>query len=162
MIAIAIPRKEFGTRAEARTKEVERCLAMNPDYILFLDSDQTMPDKSIELMKLLDVDIAVIDTPPHDTDLQNFTRNPDGTISHTTIACSLIRPSVFDRIEKPWFSSRYNFIQGQPLHGKYSYQKIDKYQDDNVGEDIYFVRKCVEAGVSIEVIPGLKCNHFKL
>lgn len=162
MIAIAIPRKEFGTRAEARNKEVERCLRMNPDYILWLDSDQTMPDTSVEELIKLDADIAVIDTPPHDSEAVNITYNPDGTVAHCTMACSLIKREVFEKLPSPWFSSSFNFIKGEPKGGKYTYERLDKYSDDNQGEDIYFIRNAIEAGLTIKFVDGLRCNHYKL
>lgn len=162
MIAIAQPCREKGTRSEARNKEVARCLKMQPDYILFLDDDQTMPDEALELLIGLDTDIAVMDTPPHDSDLDNVTFNPDGSIAYCTIACSLIKRNVFEVLPSPWFLSTYNFISTGNSEGKLLFQRLDKSVDDNVGEDIYFIRTAVDAGLGVKIISFPKCKHFKL
>jgi hypothetical protein len=156
-IAIASPKRELGTRAEARTKEIERCLRMEPDRILMLDDDQTMPEEGLTRMCAIDADIVVIDTPPHDSDIPNVYYNDDGSIAWCTIACSLIRADVFSKIDKPWFASGYDFVRD----GK-RIVRLDKSKDNNVGEDIYFVRKCIDAGLTIEIVADIRCKHFKL
>ncbi len=163
MICVCVPRLELGTRAEARTKEADRALSMDADYILFMDTDQTMPDDALERMKALNVDIAVIDTPPHDSDMVNATFSLDGNIEYCTIACSLIRADVFRRMDKPWFSSAYDFVPTNiSIMGRSHYKMLDKSKDNNVGEDIYFVRKAIEAGFSIDIITDERCNHYSL
>jgi len=160
-----MPRIELGTRAEARNKEIERCLKMNPTYIFMIDTDQTVPNRG--WTKLIGVcasgaDIAVIDTPPHDTDQENIHYNPDGTIAYCTVACSLVKSEVFKKLPKPWFDSSFDFQASGTNNGKIIFHQLDKSKDNNVGEDIYFVRKAIEAGLKIEIVKDLKCSHYKL
>lgn len=170
MIAICTPRRELGTRAEARTKEVERALKLGANYIFMMDDDQLMPDSGFaSLMNELaynfqeNIDIAVIDAPDKfgnaDT---NIRYNPDGTIAYATISCCMIKAEVFNKIEKPWFSSKYSFIEKGTIDGKIKWNIQEKYKDDNVGEDIYFMYKCIKAGLKIGVVDGLKCRHIQL
>lgn len=161
-VAIAIPRKELGTRAEARNAEVIRCLRMNPKHILFLDTDQTMPHKGWTALLAESADIAVIDTPPHGSDTPNVMFNPDGTICYCTMACSLIRADVFKKLDPPWFSSAYNYQPRGVKDGKIILDKLEKYHDNNQGEDIYFIRNAIEAGLSIKVVRDMKCRHWEL
>jgi hypothetical protein len=157
-----MPRKELGTRAEAREKEIIRCLKMNPTYIFMMDSDQTMPNQSISGLIGACADIAVIDCSPHDSEASNIYYNPDGTIAHCTISCCLIRAEIFKKLEKPWFSSKYDFVKSGVKNGKIVYNRLDKSVDNNWGEDIYFVRKVIEAGFTIKAVDRLKCCHFKI
>lgn len=162
MIAIAMPCREKGTRAEARNKEIERCLKMNPTHILMIDDDQTIPNAGWTKLLGACTDIAVIDTPPKETDQQNVHYNPDGTIAYCTISCSMIKREVFEKLPRPWFDSKYDFQPSGTKNGKIIFHKLDKSTDNNVGEDIYFVRNAIEAGFDTNVVPDIKCKHFDL
>lgn len=165
MIAITSPRKEFGTRAEARTKEIERALKLGAEYIFMIDSDQTIPDDGFQRLQMCleDADIAVIDAPDKFGNApSNIRYNPDGTIAYATISCCLMRADIFEKIEKPWFSSKYSFIEKGVVDGKIKWNIQEKYQDDNVGEDIYFMYKAMKAGLKVIVIPDLKCVHKEI
>lgn len=167
MIALAMPRKAFGTRAAARTAEIERCLAMNPEWILMMDSDQTMPLTALrELGERLESDglplIYVIDCPSHNSDDSNVIYHPDGSLAAFTISCCLIHHSVFTILKKPWFSSEYAYIEEKRENGKIIWRVDKKFTDDNEGEDIYFSRHCLEANIRIEVLDDLVCDHHDL
>lgn len=165
MIAITCPRKEFGTRAEARTKEIERALKLGADYIFSMDSDQLIPDDGFEklLEAIQDADIAVIDAPDKFGNTStNIRYNSDGTLAYATISCCLIRASVFEKIEKPWFSSKFSFIEKGSVNGKIKWNIQHKYEDDNVGEDIYFIYRVLKAGLKVKVVEGLKCLHKEI
>lgn len=57
--------------------------------------------------------------------------------------CLLIRRDVFDLVNWPWF-------------------KWVEFEDGSQeSEDIYFFRKCNEAGLRVMVDPQIICNHFK-
>ncbi len=164
MIAFAAPAPEKGTRAEARNKEIKRCLKMHPDYIFMMDDDQTMPDEGLELMLSWTgkFDIVVIDTPPHDSTMENITTHPDGSIAWCTVACCLIRASVFEKLLHPWFDSRYDYVKEGVVGGRHIIKRLDKSTDNNVGEDVFFVRNALEAGLKIKFIGNIKCKHFKI
>jgi hypothetical protein len=162
MIAVCIPRKELGTRAEARNKEVERAIKMNATYILFLDSDQTMPNNALTQMIGECSDIAVVDTPPHNSNASNVKYNTDGTIAYCTIACSLIKTKVFKILPKPWFSSKFDFVVNGERDGKIVFDRLDKSFDNNRGEDIYMIRNAINAGFQVKVVKGTRCSHFNL
>lgn len=162
MIAIAQPRIEFGTRAEAREKEIKRCLKMNPTYILMMDSDQTMPIRGLNAMINTGADISCIDAPSKGRDDSNVRCHPNGDLYIATISCCLIKPYIFKFLEEPWFNSKVAVIEERVKDGKIIYRYEQKYQDDNVGEDAYFIRKAIEAGFRVEVVSNMKCKHFDL
>jgi len=165
-VAFAMPQAIMGTRAEARNLEIKRCLKMNPKYIFMIDSDQTMPIEAwtalVSALKVSDADVAVVDTPPHDSNVVNITYSPDGTIAFCSIACALFKASVFERLPYPWFSSMFNFQPNGTKDGKIVFSTLEKYQDDNQGEDIYFVRNALQADMKIEYITKMKCAHYRL
>ena len=163
MLAIASPKRELGTRAEARERELERCLKMNPTYILMIDDDQTMPIRGLNAMLASGADVAVIDAPAKDLpSSSNIRYHPNGELYSATISCCAIKAEIFAKLEKPWFSSKFAIIEDRIVDGKIISHYEEKYQDDNIGEDIFFIRKVIEAGFSVKVMPNLKCNHFNL
>lgn len=169
MIAIASPKRELGTRSEARTKEIERCLKMKPDFIFMLDDDQTFPiqtfkqlDYQIYLSDIEKVDMWLIDAPNKNTEDSNIKHHPDSSLAYFTISCCLMRASIFDRMSRPWFSSAYAWVEEGLENGKIKWRIDKKHSDDNIGEDVYFSRKCIEADLKIKVLPNLKCKHFDL
>lgn len=170
MIALAIPRPELGTRAEARTKEVERCLKMGAEYIWMMDLDQTAPDNALAKFATSispftmnnPWDILAIDAPSKGYEDSNVRYHPDGTLAYFTISCCLMKASIFDKIAKPWFSSAYDFREEGVKDGKIVWNVQEKAKDNNINEDVYFARKCIEAGLNVVVLPGLKCGHFDL
>lgn len=107
-------------------------------------------------------DITVIDAPNKGYDDSNVRFHPDGTLAYTGISCVLFKSSVFETIPEPWFSTSYEFLEQQPKDGKIVWEMKTKYQDDNQGEDVYFIRKAIEHGLSINIVPDLKCKHHVL
>lgn len=168
-IALAIPRAELGQRAEARTKEVERFLKLDAEWLFTCDSDQTIPVEAFtyfidwaEGRVKPQADIYVIDAPSKGEDDSNVFYHPDGSLAHFTISCCLINRSVFEKLEKPWFSSEFMFREQGKKDGKIIWDIQKKMYDDNVNEDIYFSRKCLQAGLKVEVIPNVKSKHIQI
>jgi len=162
MIAIASPCREKGSRAEARTSEIIRCLKMNPTFILMMDDDQTMPIRGLSAMIGSGADISVIDAPSKGQDDSNVRYHPDGTLAYATISCCLIKAKLFEKLEKPWFSSGYDFREDGVKDGKIVWNIQEKHKDDNRGEDIYFIRKVIDKGFAVAVVKGQKCRHYEL
>lgn len=142
----------------ARTRLVEEARAGNCDYILWLDDDMIWPPNlAVRLVQCaekhgLDIVSGYYCTrSPHHLPLI-YVINPDGTYrpmlpkedqrNHlmacdaTGMGCCLMRVSLFERIEKPWFLL-----------------------EENGTEDVYFMRKCMNAGISTHVDTGLPCGH---
>lgn len=158
-LAIAIPREELGSRAEARNKEIKRCLSLGADYILMMDTDQAMPLNAVRMTDIENNDIVVVDAPSKDGQLDSHVQyHPDGTMAWTGFSCAVFKKDVFNRIDKPWFDSSvaYRF---EIKAGKYVFTKEKKYKDDNFGEDVDFYFKCKDAGIKIKIADGPKCIH---
>lgn len=168
-IVVSTPRIELGTRAEARTKEAERFIALQADWLLSCDSDQTIPVEALGSFLNIGTgrisnraDIYIIDAPNKGQDDTNVFYHPDGTLAYFTISCCLIHKSVFEQLEKPWFSSKHSFIERGTKNGKKLWEIHEKLYDDNINEDVYFSRKCLENSIRIEIIPNIKSKHMEL
>lgn len=57
--------------------------------------------------------------------------------------CLLVRRDVFDKVKWPWF------------------RWVEMPDGSQISEDIYFFRKCNEAGLRVTVEPQVLCNHYK-
>jgi GT2 family glycosyltransferase len=57
--------------------------------------------------------------------------------------CLLIRRDVFDKVKWPWF------------------KWVEFGDGTQESEDIFFFRKCNEAGLRVRIDPSVICNHFK-
>jgi len=159
-VAICIPRKELGTRTEARNAEIKRALALQADFLLMMDADQTMPLEALNRFLQIDdkSDIIIIDAPSKNRNDSNVTYNPDGTVAWTGFSCAMIKTEVFNKIPYPWFDDRFAYTF-EIKNGKYVYSKVEKYRLDNVGEDVDFYFKCLEKGIKIKIITDIKCQH---
>jgi len=162
-LAITIPRKELGTRAEARNQEIERALQLKAEYILMIDTDQTIPILALSKMfqEIQTYDIVIVDAPNKDKGGSNVTKNPDRTIAYSGMGCVLFRASIFSQIGKPFFDDRFGYAEKDILNGKLVIKKFGKYQQDNKGEEIDFWFK-VKDKFKIKIIEDPKCNHIEL
>ena len=162
MIAIAAPCREKGARAKAREVEIQRCLKMKPTYIFMMDDDQVMPIRGLNAMIGSGADVSIIDAPSKGLNDSNVKYHPDGTLAYTGISCCLIKAQIFKVLPKPWFSSEYEFREDGIKDGKIVWNVQKKYKDNNINEDIYFIRKVIDFGFDVQIIKNLKCNHYQL
>jgi hypothetical protein len=162
-LALAMPRRELGTRVEARTKEFERCLKLGADWIFTMDDDQTVPMEG--LMSVLKIahtaSIIVCDASNKGKMDSNIIYHPNGLLDHFTISCCLVKASSLAKLAKPWFRSDLAYIGKQPIDGRNVYEIEPKHTDDNIGEDVYFSKKVLEAGWKIKIMP-FKSKHIEL
>lgn len=164
MIAITTPRRELGDRCHARNSEVRRALQLGADFIFMMDDDQTLPESGINEMLLAlndGYDIAIIDAPSIETGSSNVFYHPNGELAWTGFSCAMFKREVFKKIETPWFEDWYTY-NIEIKKGKYIFAKVEKYKADNVGEDSNFYFKCIEKGLKIKIIEGIKCDHRRL
>ena len=127
----------------------------NYDYMLFLDSDISIPPDGLEKLLSLNVPVAagacgiVLRGRP----VWNYALLVNGEIGITRklpekpllvdgcgAGCLLIKREVFEAIERPWFQWEYKQWRG---------------------EDFSFTAKCRDAGLDVVVHPGVVCGHWK-
>jgi predicted O-methyltransferase YrrM len=170
-------------RDHARNGLVEKALKLGVKYILFIDDDTAPPPHAVQhLMYQLDNsedDVAVCagvymtkSDPPQPTILMS-----EGTGPHWKwrigevfpcyaigTGCMMIRASVFEKIEKPWFVDVETPDQARELGlltpememGK-DLGSIDRFM---MTDDVYFCRKLNQAGYKVLAHGGVICRHF--
>lgn len=146
--------------AVARNEIGKLCLAKGFDYVLMVDSDTLIPEDTIELMLDPPVDIVFGVCPRKNTkDGKSAIVKRDSESYHSCYyyhelpsertkvkgggcACALIRASVFEDIEYPWFK----------------YVVNDDYS--TLSEDYYFCQQAALAGIDIWMDPRVRCGHL--
>ena len=139
-------------------------MQLGAEFIFMMDDDQTIPENGINEMLLVlndGNDVAVIDAPSVETGSPNVFYHPNGEIAWTGFSCAMFKKEVFEKIDPPWFEDWYTY-DIKTEKGKYVFSKIEKYKPDNFGEDANFYFKCLENGVKVKIIGGIRCNHVRL
>lgn len=150
---------------KARNGLAEQCLQMKQDYLFFIDDDMTIEEGHPaalldQLIQKMDADPSIGIIAPRAykrtkpffpcvfTKLSNekyrpMTESHKGLIEVDAIHCAatLIRPSVFEKVKKPWFE----------------FLRIGEVE---LGEDISFTRKAKEAGIKIVCHTDLQVGHI--
>ena len=133
---------------------VQSAIKNKADYLLFIDNDMSFPpttvDRMVEICENMNLDILgcnyLVKTPPHRdmvvplkveegnkillTGIDEVKRLPTGMM--------LIRMSVFDKIEPPWFILMPETIEGQRSVGTEDYVFCDRARE--VGFKIFMDR----------------------
>ncbi len=125
-----------------------------PTHILFLDSDVLPRPKTLKVMLETDKDIVSgvvpicqqgqlkwnVSKDKSPMEIDELPNNPF-KIKWCGFGCVLIKTSVLDKMDWPYWRSEYK----QGLR--------------TLGEDIYFCRKAQESGFDIWCNPKVKCDH---
>jgi len=135
---------------------VEYALKKNPDYILFLDSDQVFLPAMLDCLISLNQDVVSAlcfqRMRPHNPAIRikgkvykDFNEGEILEVDQVGMACILIRSEVFKKIKPPWFKCEWRKKDGK---------------EDLLMEDFYFSEKLKKAGYKIFVNTGVISEHF--
>lgn len=131
-------------------------------HLFLLDSDIEPPLDCLDRLLALDAPLAVGCYPVLMPDGLRWALANKGTDRHYRLlewlpsidkpfevdaggaGCLLIRKDVLGKVRWPYF------------------KWIEKADGSQVGEDIYFFKKCNAAGLRVKVDPLVLCNHFKV
>lgn len=146
----------------ARNKIVETFMESDCTHLFMVDADTIPPVDTIDRLLALDTDIATGITPIVNKDgitSNVFThmgskgevlpmdevvkKKEPFEITAVGMACALIKREVFEKLEKPYFTSLW-FQNGEFCEG-----------------DVHFCGKVIDAGFRIVADPTLVCNHVK-
>lgn len=115
------------------------------DYILFVDSDMVIPRDAIVRLMARNVDIVGVNCPKRNIPFTPvYTRDINGEwldfqsgklyeMDYIGMACTLIKTSVFSKMERPYFYAQFS----------------DENMITPIGEDICFSRSAREAGFKV-------------
>ena len=157
---------------QCRNNGITNALTYNPDYILCLDADQVYPDNTIEkLCDDIDAGHEIVGGFTHsrangeplvyiyNSVFKGMAQQKEKMMPKKGLfACTamgmggiMFNPKVFKKVTFPWFRTGYT----EPEEGK----AIDK--QNYIGEDIYFFKRCADAGIKAYVDIDLKFGHLK-
>lgn len=136
--------------SQQRQHLAEEALKLNPDFILWLDSDMMFPLNTIEILSRHNLPIVACNYSTRSDPLKGVAYKSIGdwdswidsgtemgnttVVEGTGMGCMLVKPDVFRAMEKPWFDIRYNDKLG-----------------DHIGEDFYFCTKAADCGYDIVI-----------
>ena len=139
-----------------RNKLVESALKKNPDYILFIDSDQVFLPAMLDCLISLNQDVVSAlcfqRMKPHDPAIRikgkvykDFTEGEILEVDQVGMALVLIRAEVFKKVKYPWFKNEWRVKDGKDyLHM----------------EDLYFSDLLKKNNYKIFVNTGVISEHF--
>lgn len=145
--------------AQARNRVAEKAIEGGYDYLMMIDSDTIVPPNTLEL--LLDPPVEIClglyryknetgDCPffrfvpdENGSVRWRFDDVPDGRfeIKNGGLGCSLVKVDVFGRIAKPYFHFE------------------ERESGCHTSEDIWFLDRCRNAGMTIWADGRVKCKH---
>lgn len=148
----------------SRNELVDKALVLKPDYILWLDSDNIAPnttiDRLLETMKDTGADLVSAlyfgKNEPHYPVIRQWRSKGFYTIENPKLGskfpiagcgfgCCLIKPEVFNKLEKPYF--------------KFSHETWGE-KDIVLSEDLYFCRKMIDKRLSMYCDAGVISSHI--
>lgn len=133
---------------------IEEALEDKPDYIWLVEDDQQLPHGILDSLGSVQADVAVADYPVRGN--KHSVTYIGGEFQYAGLGCVLIRPEVFDRLEKPYFRTDTEYVMSeegltptQAVMGNHGLLDVDFYQ------------RCLEIGVDIQVISET-AGHYHL
>ncbi len=144
---------------DARNRIAKAAIYSECDYIFFIDSDVLIQQGQLEKLVSWNKDaitgVYFMRVLPHYSLIRKKTADrlytpiePYGTdlikIDGAGFGCFLVKTSVFDKIEYPWFQFKYYQREGVWRH---------------LGEDLYFCEQMQRAGIDIYCDPTVQCTH---
>lgn len=135
---------------------VERALADNCEYLLFVEEDTVMPDGAISRMLMKNSDIVAIDYGVAGYSCITKDKKTN-EILWCGLGCTLVNAEVFKTLPKPYFRSDKQLL----LNNWPEEQWIDAPHGNYGGQDIYFCVQARKAGYKIDQAEG-ECKHLRL
>lgn len=164
--------------ANSRNRIADEAMAINADYVLMVDSDNTLPSDALKLMLENPVDVC-IGSYAH--------RTTDGSYHGNTNVCRLYKLDGTEYFNFP-LESEYTAKEIDQMiaegcskvriHGGglgcaliktdvfkkigFPYFKWVQYEDEHrgvLGEDLFFACKCKEKGIPVYTDVRVKCGH---
>lgn len=144
---------------EARNRIVKAAIHEECDYIFFVDSDVIIQQGQLERLISHNKDaitgIYYMRVLPHYSLIRRKIADklytpiePYGTnlikIDGAGFGCFLVKTSVFDNVEYPWF--KFEYYQREGVWGQ-------------LGEDLYFCEQLQKANIDMYCDPTIQCTH---
>ena len=134
-----------------RNELAREALSWGADFLLWIDSDHSFPEKSLFRLLSLNLEVVGVNQPMRTFPTGPTTKSLDGAlvwttedmareglvqeVSSTGLAFCLVRSSTMQKLDMPFFATRF---WGDGI-------------DQGLGEDAFFFNKIREAGIPVHV-----------
>lgn len=134
----------------------EKALREGCTHIFFVEDDTVVPDGGLRKLIEANADIACIDYGVAGYSCTTKDRQT-GEILWCGLGCTLVKASVFAKLEVPYFRSDKQLL----LNNYPNEEWINAPRNCYGGQDIYFCMQARKAGFKIKQIEG-ECRHLQL
>lgn len=142
---------------QGHNQAVEKALETECDYILLLEDDMEFPAGTVTKMIAVGKDIVYADY-PIDSGASTIC-TVKGEIYWGGLGCTLVKREVFEKLEKPYFTTDHSWLIGK----KFTLTKSNN-PSKYGGHDINFGMQVRERGFSLgkisEEVSHLRCNSL--
>ena len=133
---------------------IEEALLDKPDYIWMCEDDNQYPPGILKELLEADADIAVADYPVRGN--KHSVTYIRGSFAYAGLGCVLIKPSVFDRLERPYFRVDTEYVLSD--EGLLPTKAV---MGNHGLSDVDFWQRCIELDVDIKVV-DTPAGHYYL
>ena len=144
---------------ECDEQAAERGLAAGVDALWFVEEDVIPPAVSlaVSLHMLDEYDIVAVDYPVGSIEEEwgCLVRDDEGDILWCGLGCTLIRREVFNRLDRPWFTSDWRYVKRDGLWEREPADPRARWGQ----QDIHFCMEARRAGFRIGQVGGLTAHH---
>jgi hypothetical protein len=132
---------------------VEEALLDKPDYIWMVEDDQQLPSDILKELLEANADIAVADYPVRGN--KHSITYIRGSFAYAGLGCVLIKPHVFDRLERPYFRVDTEYVLSEE-----GLTPTKAVMGNHGLSDVDFWQRCIELDLDIKVIDTLAGHYY--
>lgn len=137
---------------------LEKALQGNSfDYILFVEEDMLLPWNTLDKMIKKASDVVSVDYANKKTGKPFMRKNTHDVVEYTGVGCMLVKKSVFDKLEKPYF--REGCFEQQE-DGTLVERVLTKKREAYGTQDVYFCNSLTKAGFTIDILEDANIGHL--
>ena len=138
---------------DCHNEAVQQALDKGATHVWMVEEDHYFPPDTLQKLLDLDTEVACANYPMRDGGKIGVVRLKDDKVWNCGMGCLLIRRSLFERMEKPYFRSDKTF-------NAITWEQIDK-PSKYGGQDIYFGWLMNQMGVEIKQVTDFQVDHLR-
>ena len=142
---------------DAQNTAVTEALKTDCEAIFFYEDDMEIGDGTIKAMvKLMEQGHPVVAV-DYRIDggglISELVGETDGTPNASGLGCTLVKRSIFEDIEAPWFRT--------DISMDFKTKKILNIPSKYGGQDLYFFYTLRQKGITVKMMPDYEANHLR-
>lgn len=134
---------------------IEEAIADKPDYIWLVEDDNQLPHGILKQLLKAKADIAVADYPVRKS--KHSVTYINNKFQYAGLGCVLIKPSVFNKIGRPYFRTDIEYVVGED-----GLTPTEAIMGNHGLLDVDFYQRCLQIpSISIKII-SMTAGHYYL